>query len=153
MSDYSFMKSGFDMLQPDDDEFQKNAATVIVAYAENALRTAGLYVTHHKKRNGVTPEDIKRAMMLEMFLFSNRPNMVEKAQEIRQMLFGNNSDSDDEDEDYPSIQDENKFTENDCTCPVCHCINNIYARWENWTPNSLFETTIKKHIDTMNTGV
>jgi hypothetical protein len=151
MTDYSFMKSGFDMLQPDDEEFEKNAVTVIVAYAENALRTAGMYVTHHKKRDGVTPEDIKRGMMLEMFLFSNRPGMAEKAQEIRQMLFGNNSDDEDE-ETAQTMADEDKFTENDCTCPVCHCVNNIYTRWDNWTPTSLFETTIKKHIDNMDTG-
>ena len=151
MTDYSFMKSGFDMLQPDDEEFEKNAVTVIVAYAENALRTAGMYVTHHKKRDGVTPEDIKRGMMLEMFLFSNRPGMAEKAQEIRQMLFGNNSDDEDE-ETAQTMADEDKFTENDCTCPVCHCVNNIYTRWDKWTPTSLFETTIKKHIDNMDTG-
>ena len=47
MSDYSFMKSGFDLMQPDDEEFKKNATTVIVAYAENALRTAAMYVSHH----------------------------------------------------------------------------------------------------------
>ena len=52
MSDYSFMKSGFDLMQPDDEDFKKNAATVIVAYAENALRTAALYVSHHKTRKG-----------------------------------------------------------------------------------------------------
>ena len=40
-----------------------------------------------------------------------------------------------------------EFSENDCTCPVCRVMNNIYTRWENWTPNTLFEKTIKKHID------
>ena len=33
--------------------------------------------------------------------------------------------------------------------PVCRVMNNIYTRWEGWTPNTLFETTIKKHIDKM----
>ena len=69
MSDFTFMKTGFDLLQPDDDEFEKNTTVIIVTYAEQALRTAALYVSHHTTRNGVTPEDIKRAMMLEMFLF------------------------------------------------------------------------------------
>ena len=146
MSDYSFMKSGFDLMQPDDEDFKKNAATVIVAYAENALRTAALYVSHHKTRKGVTPEDIKRAMMMEMFLFKNRPNMLEKAQEIREMLFGEQEESD-SDEELPNMEEEDDFSENDCTCPICHVMNDIYTRWEGWTPNTLFETTIKKHID------
>tara|TARA_Y100000591_G_C21548808_1_gene552595 strand:+ start:240 stop:689 length:450 start_codon:yes stop_codon:yes gene_type:complete len=149
MSDYSFMKSGFDLMQPDDEEFKKNATTVIVAYAENALRTAAMYVSHHKTRKGITPEDIKRAMMMEMFLFKNRPNMLEKAEEIREMLFGEQEESDSDEEDLSNMEDEDEFSENDCTCPVCRVMNNIYIRWEGWTPNTLFETTIKKHIDNM----
>jgi len=149
MSDYSFMKSGFDLMQPDDEEFKKNATTVIVAYAENALRTAALYVSHHKTRKGITPEDIKRAMMMEMFLFKNRPNMLEKAEEIREMLFGEQDESDSDEEEMPNMEDEDEFSENDCACPVCRVMNNIYTRWEGWVPNTLFETTIKKHIDKM----
>ena len=149
MSDYSFMKSGFDLMQPDDEEFKKNATTVIVAYAENALRTAALYVSHHKTRKGITPEDIKRAMMMEMFLFKNRPNMLEKAEEIKEMLFGEQEESDSDEEEMPNMEDEDEFSENDCTCPVCRVMNNIYTRWEGWAPNTLFETTIKKHIDKM----
>jgi len=45
------------------------------------------------------------------------------------------------------MEEEDEFSENDCTCPVCRVMNNIYTRWENWTPNTLFEKTIKKHID------
>ena len=97
----------------------------------------------------MTPEDIKRAMMMEMFLFNNRPNLLEKAQEIRQMLFGEQEESDSEDEELESMEDEDEFSENDCTCPVCRVMNNIYIRWEGWTPNTLFEKTIKKHIDKM----
>ena len=88
MSDYTFMNQVLTLCNRTMKNLKKNAATVIVTYAEHALRTAGLYVSHHKTRNGVTPEDIKRAMMMEMFLFNNRPNLLEKAQEIREVLFG-----------------------------------------------------------------
>ena len=121
MSDYSFMKSGFDLMQPDDEEFKKNATTVIVAYAENALRTAAMYVSHHKTRKGITPEDIKRAMMMEMFLFKNRPNMLEKAEEIREMLFGEQEESDSDEEEMPNMEDEDEFSENDCTWSSLSC--------------------------------
>ena len=147
MSDFSFMKSGFDLIQPDDDEFRKNTAIVTVAYADHALRTAALYVSHHKDRNGITPEDIKRSMMLEMFLFKNRPNLLEKAEEIREMLFGDEEIDSDEEEVRVDMCHDDEFSENQCNCAVCKNINNIYKRWENWTPRSLFEKTIKKHID------
>ena len=103
-TDYTFMKSGFNMLQPpDDDEFAKNATSVIVAYAEQAMRTAAKYISHGE-RNVITPEDIKRAMMLEMFLFNKRPNLLEKAEEIRK-LYEEESD-DDEMEDLIIDSDE-----------------------------------------------
>jgi len=145
MSDFTFMKTGFDLTQPDDEEFEKNTAAIIVTYAEHALRSAALYVTHHETRNGITPEDIKRAMMLEMFLFKNRSNLLEKAEEIKKMLYGD-EESDDEEEDIDMTEGE-EFSENNCQCAICKCTNNIYTRWEKWTPESLFETVIKKHID------
>ena len=144
MTDFTFMKTGFDLMQPDDAEFEKNTAAIIVTYAEHALRTAALYVSHHETRNGITPEDIKRAMMLEMFLFKNRSNLIEKAVEIKKMLYGD--EDSDEDEEIDMTEGE-EFSENKCQCAICKCTNNIYTRWEKWTPESLFETVIKKHID------
>ena len=148
-TDYTFMKSGFNMLQPpDDDEFAKNATSVIVAYAEQAMRTAAKYISHGE-RNVITPEDIKRAMMLEMFLFNKRPNLLEKAEEIKRELYEEESD-DDEMEDLIIDSDEEEvveFSKNTCECPLCTCINNIYARWENFTPETQFEILFKKHID------
>jgi len=57
------------------------------------------------------------------------------------------ADSDSDEEELENMEEEDEFSENDCTCPVCRVMNNIYTRWENWTPNTLFEKTIKKHID------
>jgi len=145
MSDFTFMKTGFDLMQPDDDEFEKNTTVIIVTYAEQALRTAALYVSHHPTRNGITPEDIKRAMMLEMFLFKNRSNLLEKAEEIKEMLYG--EEEEEEEEEIVNMEKEEAFSENNCSCALCKCMNGIYDRWEGWTPSSLFETVITKHID------
>jgi len=139
------MKTGIDLLQPDDDEFKKNTAAILVAYAEHALKTSAIYVTHHKTRKGIMPEDMKRGMMLEMFLFKNRADLLEKAEEIKKMLF--DGDDDEDAEELFNMPEDEEFTENDCECPICKCVNGIYDRWENWTPTSLFEVTIKKHID------
>uniref|UniRef100_A0A6C0C4H7 Uncharacterized protein n=1 Tax=viral metagenome TaxID=1070528 RepID=A0A6C0C4H7_9ZZZZ len=145
MTDFTFMKTGFDLLQPDDDEFKQNTAAIIVTYAEQALKTAAMYVSHHETRNGITPEDIKRAMMLEMFLFKNRSNLLEKSEAIKKMLF-EDEDNDDE-EEFINMTKEEEFSQNECSCALCKCVNGIYDRWNGWTPQSLFETVIKKHID------
>jgi len=143
MTDFTFMRTGFDLLQPDDEEFEQNTAAIIVTYAEQALRTAALYVTHHKTRNGITPEDIKRGMMLEMFLFKKRSGLLEKAEEIKKMLYEEDSDNEDE---VINMEEDDEFSENNCDCAICKCVNNIYGRWEKFTPEGLFETVIKKHI-------
>lgn len=145
MTDFTFMKTGFDLLQPDDDEFKQNTAAIIVTYAEQALKTAAMYVSHHETRNGITPEDIKRAMMLEMFLFKNRSNLLEKSEAIKKMLF--EDEDDDDEEEFINMTKEEEFSQNECSCALCKCVNGIYDRWNGWTPQSLFETVIKKHID------
>ena len=146
-TDYSFMKSGFDMTQPKDDEYIKNATAIMVTFAEQALRTAAIYVSHHKKRDSVTAEDIKRALMLEMFLFNNRPNLLEKTEEIKTMLFSSEeSKSDSDDEEYMTEKEET-FSENSCTCALCGCINSIHTRWEKFQPKTPMEEVLKRRIE------
>ena len=52
MSDYTFMKSGFDNVQDtvSEEEAKQNAVALIVAFAEGAIKTAGKYVTHAKRK-------------------------------------------------------------------------------------------------------
>lgn len=147
---------------------------LIVTYAEHALRSAAIYVSHGDRRE-VTPEDVKRAMMLEMFLFGSRPGLLEKAKDIKEELFPEEGDEeeDDEEEDGDDEEDgsdeeeeddeEEKgddeegsgidasgtevFAPNSCSCALCSCINNIYARWDGWEPSNAFETIFKTHID------
>ena len=82
------MKSGFAPVDNGDeiDSAQENVVALIVTYAEHALRSAAIYVSHGDRRE-VTPEDVKRAMMLEMFLFGSRPGLLEKAKDIKEELF------------------------------------------------------------------
>ena len=148
MADYSFMKTGFNLA--DDNEDAKNIVALITAFTENGLRNAAVYVTHAKRRC-VTLEDIRRGMMMESFMFMKRPGVVEKTQEIKQQLF-NDDDADsvtaDEDsDDDEEIEDTFKISE--CKCALCVCMNNIYKRWESWEPTLSWEKIIKKHIDSL----
>ena len=167
--DYSFMKSGFDLTGATvaDSDFKENATALLVTYTSEALRTAALYVSHGV-RKVVTIEDIKRAMMLELFLFNKRPDLLEKTKEIKDEIYGDDGEEDgegdgegdgeedaddgvDEDLNNVVVSDEEMvpFTENSCTCAMCSGINTIYTRWEDWTPTSEFEKMFMKHIEQM----
>ena len=150
MSDYSFMKSGFgdDSDNISDEEMQQNMIAVVLTFTEGAIKTAGKY-TVHSGRKGVTPEDLKRAMMLEMFFFKKRPGIVEQAEKIKQELF---TEEEEEELDEPlamSDEDLEEFTESTCECALCKCMNTVYGRWENWQPQSRMEKLFKTHIGQM----
>lgn len=150
---YSFMKTGFNNVKSSDNDPEdndKNTLAIIVSYAEGAMRTAAKYVSHGK-RSGVTPEDLKRAMMLEMFFFRKRDNALVRAMEIKDELFNEDkADDDDSQEEDDYDEDEEEFEENDCKCSLCKCMNNVYTRWEKWEPTTSFEHIFKKHIENMN---
>ena len=151
--DYSFMRSGFNAVEAavDEEETQKNAVSLIVAYAEGAMRTSAKYIVHGNRKI-VTPEDLKRGMMLEMFLFKHRDDTLDKAKEIKEELFGNGAVDDDESLDDLEYADDECliFKESECKCALCHCMNTIYERWEVWEPSSPFEKIFQTHINNMN---
>ena len=156
MSDYSFMKSGFNnLITNETEDLERNVTILVATYATEGLKHASRYITHHKTRNKITGEDIKRGMMLEVFLFNNRPDLIDKLEEIKTLIAGDDDDDDDdsdedEDEDEDEEEDELEeleFTENDCECAICKCMNTIYTRWNNFNPTSQLEIIIKENID------
>ena len=66
MSDYSFMKSGFDNSPPEN--IVENVSAIISYFAENALKTAATYIKH-AKRNGITKTDIKKVCNWKFLFF------------------------------------------------------------------------------------
>jgi len=86
------MKTGFDLVDNGDLDKQQIIA-MVTAFTDKAVRSACIFVKH-SKRDVVVVEDIKRAMMLEVFMFMKRPGILEETEEIRrQKIYG---DSDDE---------------------------------------------------------
>ena len=141
------MKSGFNQLQETDD-LEKEITTLVATFANEGLKHASHYLKHHEERKVILPEDLKRGMMLEVFLFNKRPDLNDKLKEIKEIIYHYDEDEDEEDEDEEEDVSENvTYSENKCTCAICKCINSIHQRWENWTPNSGFELILKKSID------
>jgi len=145
------MKTGFDLTETTTiDEQQKHIVALIALFTENALRNACVYIKHSTRKQ-VTVEDIKRGLMLEVFLFTKRPEVVEKAKEIKDEL-DSYEDSDNDDESHiveDEEEEEEEFAENSCNCPFCTCITDIYKRWDNWSPSTSIEKILHKHINNM----
>ena len=147
MTDYTFMKSGHDNLISNEiTEEQQNMISIIIGFTENAMKTAAKYATH-SGRNVVLPEDIKRCMMLEMFVFNKRDNIISHIEEIRKEIFEDSSD--DEEIIMEEPEDVPEFCESECECMMCQTINNIKNNWNAFTPSSRLESLLKKYIDAM----
>ena len=150
--DYSFMKSGFDNVNSNAINETQNVTAIMVHFTENAMNTAAVYANHAKRRE-IVSEDIKRALMMEVFFFQKRNNLEEKINKIKQELYFADSDSDystDEEEDnltQENLSSSNDFIESTCECPLCHCINNVFQRWENWTPETPIHQILKEKLD------
>ena len=148
MTDYSFMKSGFDNLD-DPDKLVENVSAIISCFAEKSISTASMYIKH-AKRNGITKEDIKKAMQLETFVFMKRENICEEILKIKEELQTENYDFDEDEniEDVLIDDDElDKFEYSKCDCVLCKTLNTIEVKWTNWKPTSKMERIIKKNID------
>ena len=150
--DFTFMKSGFNNLTKKDETLE-NTAAIVMAFMQNALKSAVIYIKH-SERNAITPEDIKRSLMLEVFFMKQRNNMLEQCEEMKQILnkiiAEEEDDSDDEDEDLIDNEDVIEFSESKCDCPMCHCITTIYKRWEGFEPQTPIEKAMVQHIEAIN---
>ena len=159
-SDFSFMKSGFNSVQAneDQDKMEKNVVGTIVHFTENALKTAGYY-TKHSGRNIITKEDIKRCFMLEVFLFYNRQNLIESIEKVIHELYKNSSDEEEDEEEGEEKKDENEiifeediessFKLSSCECALCKSLNNINEKWNTWKPETPIQEILQKHINNM----
>ena len=151
MEDYSFMKSGFDNLKRNDDTLE-NVGSIVMVFMENAIRSADIYVKH-AKRTQITPEDIKRGLMLEVFFMKNRPNLMEQCTEMKQKIKEIINEEENNQEEIiigeePDVIDE-FFSESKCKCAMCNCFNTIYTRWEKFTPEHPMEIILARHIGKM----
>ena len=153
--DITFMKSGFNNLVEEDEEIE-NTGSIVMVFMQNAMQNADIYVKH-AKRNEITPEDIKRGLMLEVFFMKNRPNMLEKCEEMKQMIKDIIKDEEEngetyyiEDNEEEEKESNEEFSESKHNCAMCNCFNTIYTTWENFTPELPMEHILVKAINEIN---
>ena len=162
--DFSFMKSGLlgnaDTTAMDPMEELK-IMSLIMTFLEYAMKNANEYV-NKMGRNGITTKDLEYAMKNEVFAFltRNQAEIQEKTAEyfedISQDQDTNASSSDEEYEsdemeldeftiDDSELEDFTRYTGN--TDELCLQMNESYDRWDDWTPENDFETSLKHSID------
>jgi|TARA_B110000114_G_C14870249_1_gene308524 hypothetical protein len=136
-------------------EQEINVTSCILTFMSYAIKTSGVYV-EHSNRKIVTPDDIKRAMMVEVFLYFDRGDLQGRVSQWRQLILDDmqNEESDEEysDEDE-SREDEGKLLHDDetnrldCKCEICNQMTNIDEQWKKYSPDDELGKIFKKHID------
>jgi len=134
------MKSGLVKSMLTDDEII-DIGSVFVVLIQNAVNIAGTY-TEHSKRNQVTEQDARMSLKLEVQIFCDRLDTIERAKEIAQEW----RDSFDEDE-YKDDVEGDPFKRSECICYLCQQMNNIDKLWKDWVPSNDLERLLKRNTN------
>ena len=142
-------------------EQEINVTSAIMTFMSYSIKSSAVYV-EHSNRKIITPDDIKRAMMVEVFIYFDRPDLITKTSEWRQILIEDmqnevsESECDDENEEY---SDEDKSEEEliikdkknvvKCDCEICSQMIDIVDKWQYYEPTDELGKIFKKHIDLM----
>ena len=161
MADYSFMKSGSDMIRTNpvlDENIEQNIMSMLTLFTSNALINASEY-SKICGRNGITKEDIKYGLIFEVFEFIKNPNLLADLNEVEEELLKEDTDNDEDWEDVDendNIFPENKLDEfsridihnvKDKDKDFVTKYHNYYDSWGDWEPTNQLETILKDAID------
>lgn len=153
MSDFSFLKSGTSYTKSTlSKEELLNIGSIFMILVQNAMKFANMYITH-SHRTIVTDIDAINALKLEIMIFLERTDILEKAKNIVNKYKDRNSDIF---QDYVEELDklgnvidediDNTYSKSLCSCNLCTTINNIDEKWNNWTPSTDLEQILKNNV-------
>lgn len=149
MSDYSFLKSGFNSLidtDKPDENLLLNIQSILFSFMEKAVKRSEVYIDHGG-RHSITKEDLKLCIMVETFEYLQRPDILESVEKWKEII-QEDSDSDSELEDCIEPDGvEEPFVKNNCKCGECLKLNNIESLWITWIPAEGIETILKNAIE------
>ena len=139
------------------EEIEINVTSMVMTFMSYATKTSAMYV-EHSKRKVITVRDIKRAMMLEVFLYFNREDLEENLMEWRRDIIQDLQAQDDETESEQEDETEEETEEvtetcisdeEKCDCDLCQRINGIDEYWQTYNPTDPLGKILKEHIDQM----
>ena len=153
MSNYSFMKSGFDNINSNemDNNMLDNLYSLIYAFMEKSMVSADTYVKH-SKREIITKEDIQLTLKYETFKFLHRPNIFDDVARWKEILLEEIDEGEEEDKETEELdivadnKDYVPFRKSECSCEVCAEINDIEGKWDEWEPHNQIEIILKNAV-------
>ena len=176
--DYSFMKTGNNLLDPPkmfNEKDLKNVQVMLSLFISNAMLNGSRY-SLLCNRDGVTEDDVKYGIKYEVFEFMKRGDLMESLEEIKKEIEAddrneNLSDNEDENLDYncesendsfdgmivgdDEIEDFKRFDinnindiENEDDREFIEKFHKYTDEWESWVPETPLEKILKNAIDT-----
>ena len=160
MSDYSFMRSGFDNLVQAEPtlskEEQANIMGLLMIFMENAARDASQYASA-ASRSIVLPKDIVLALKRQAVPsggFWNDPNLLQRFAENRQAMLADDDDDEDDDDDDESSEGEGDDAASvpqwtaapSDASELCAGINAAEAEFAAWGPTTPMESIVRRAI-------
>tara|TARA_Y100000389_G_scaffold205088_1_gene262946 strand:- start:145 stop:603 length:459 start_codon:yes stop_codon:yes gene_type:complete len=145
------LKTGFDndLSCLEKKELEINVRSSIMAFTEYAMKSASLYV-EHSRRNIITVSDIKKGLMIEVFKYFNRSNLLNNVQRWRETIIIQDNFNEEyfQEEEYcdEKINNEQNFV---CKCMNCIEFIDIESKWKNYVPNDELGKIMKNNIDKM----
>lgn len=132
------------------EELEINITSSIMTFMSYSIKSSSIYV-EHSGRTIITTDDIKRAMMVEVFMYFERPDLNIRINEWRNVILNEiknetSESEDEENENYINIVEESKKV---CSCEICDLMNNIKDKWQHYNPTDELGKIFKKHIDEM----
>ena len=161
MSDYSFMKSGFNNVSEKkltySDEDLENIEILLSVFITNAITNASKYI-RFCKRNGITQEDILYGLRYEVFEFLNNKNLMDDIKEATEDYNNYKNELDYEDDESLIVPDDEidnfKRIEyehiNEDNHEFIEKIHLHFDNWNSWNPSDNFEKILKNAIDKVN---
>uniref|UniRef100_A0AB39J7T1 Transcription factor CBF/NF-Y/archaeal histone domain-containing protein n=1 Tax=Florenciella sp. virus SA2 TaxID=3240092 RepID=A0AB39J7T1_9VIRU len=134
-------------------ELEINVTSCIMTFMSFAMKSSAIYV-EHSNRTVITTDDIKKAMMVEVFTYFDRTDLEERVSEWRQTIIEDmkNQESDEESDEESEVvcKDYDISGEkiiNNCQCNICNTMNTIKEKWNYYNPTDELGLIFKKHID------
>tara|TARA_B110000495_G_C23029321_1_gene612482 strand:- start:267 stop:770 length:504 start_codon:yes stop_codon:yes gene_type:complete len=160
--DYSFMRAGRGNLIDSNElsNIQKESIMSLLAlFTSNAVTNATEY-SIICKRNGITKEDIRYALIFEVFEFLKNPNLTTDIKNMEEEL--ECMDDEDEEENWEDINDQSNIVPDDEVEVFKRIeINDVdeenkdfvtkmhtyYDNWEEWVPQTPIEKILRDAIN------
>lgn len=138
------------------EELEVSVTSNIMTFMSYSIKSSSIFV-EHSGRTIITPDDIKRAMMVEVFMYFDRPDLELRKHEWQNIILNetqnqtseNESETDDDEEVTSMEIEKEEINKKVCSCEVCGLMNEIKDRWCYYNPNDELGKIFKKHIDAM----